>query len=65
MARLCQGLQLISLAAIIPAGWSLIDQVRTRAGWSKILSSCLLLLGLVLLNAVAITYNLLSWDVSI
>ena len=64
-ARLCQALQLIGLVSIIPAGWSLVDQIRSRAGWAKILSSSLLLLGLVLLNVVALMHNMLSWDVSI
>ena len=62
--RLVQVLQGLGALAIIPAAWSLINQIRNRAGWGHIVVSSLLLLGLVLVAIVVGSYHGFSPDIS-
>lgn len=67
-AGLCRTVQVTALLgalAIIPATITLVKAVRTRAGWQRILSNTILVMGLVLSAAVMASHHVFSWDISI
>ena len=62
--RLVQVMQGLGALAIIPAAWSLINQIRTRAGWAHITASTVLLLGLTFVAIVVGSRHGFSPDIS-
>lgn len=63
VVRISQVLQFLGALAIIPAVWSFITAVRSRAGWSRYLSSALLVMGLGLVAIVAADHQLFNPDI--
>lgn len=57
--RAIQALQLIGILAILPAAWSLFQDVRRRAGWKYVVGGALVLIALLGVQWFAVTFGLL------
>ncbi|MDO4259715.1 MAG: serine hydrolase domain-containing protein [Actinomycetaceae bacterium] len=64
MVRGVQGLQLLAVAAIVPAVWDVVRAVREKRGWPRILVSVALVLGLLAMACWAVLGNALNPDIS-
>lgn len=62
--RAIQALQLLGILAILPAAWSLFQDVRRRAGWKYVVGGSLVLVALLIVQWFAVTFGLLFPSVS-
>lgn len=62
--RVLQGMQLLGVLAILPAAWTVVGDIRRRAGWKRWTWSSLVLAALLGVQWFAITFALLSVSVS-
>lgn len=62
--RTVQVLQLIGLLGVLPAAVRLVDDVRRRVGWSRVVGSGLVLLALVGVGWFAVEFRLLAPSIS-
>ncbi|GIJ30157.1 FmtA-like protein [Micromonospora qiuiae] len=62
--RTVQVLQLIGLLGVLPAAVALVDDVRRRVGWSRVVGSGLILLALAGAGWFAVEFKLLATSIS-
>lgn len=62
--RAIQALQLLGVLAILPAAWSLFQDLRRRAGWKYVVGGALVLFALLGVQWFAVTFGLLFPSVS-
>ena len=62
--RAIQALQLLGILAILPAAWSLLQDIRRRAGWKYVVGGALVLIALLGVQWFAVTFGLLFPSVS-
>nr|WP_177154730.1 serine hydrolase domain-containing protein [Glycomyces harbinensis] len=62
--RNAQMLQLVAMLGTVPAAVRVVDEVRRRAGWRRMAASALVLLALIGLAWFALSFQLVSPDIS-
>ena len=65
LIRTTQAFAFLGALANVPAAWGLVQAIRGRAGWSRVLSNTFVLIGLVLITVVLGTHHFYSLDISI
>ena len=65
LIRTMQIFALLGVLATLPAVWGLVQAIRRRTEWPRILSNAILLVGLLLITVVCATHQFYSLDISI
>ena len=65
LVRTMQVFAVLGALAVLPAVWGLVQALRGRAGWPRILSNTIVLIGLVLITVILGIHHFYSLDISI